>query len=268
MALYDRIGRTYAATRVPDPRLARAIRAALGNDVASLVNVGAGTGAYEPADIPEIVAVEPSAAMRAQRRADRRTDDDGDADGRRRPRVRVLDARAERLPLADDSVDVALTVLSDHHWVDRAAGLRELARVARHRVVLVNCEPDAAEGFWLTRDYLRGFLDLIPAPYRQRPGLWRDELQHLLGGTLTVAPLPVPHDCADGFYPAYWRRPHAYLDPAIRDNISVFRRVAHEEAMERLAADLASGAWQERNRALTAADACDVGLRIVVARLS
>lgn len=253
MPLYDRIGQTYATTRVPDPRLARAIRAAIGADAQSLVNVGAGTGAYEPDDVPDLIAVEPSATMRAQRRT---------------PAARVLDARAERLPLADDSVDVALTVLSDHHWVDRAAGLRELARVARRRVVLVNTEPDAAGAFWLTRDYLPGFLDLIPARYRRRPGAWREELADLLGSTPAVTPLLVPHDCADGFYSAYWRRPHAYLDPAVRDNISVFRRLAHEHAIARLAEDLASGAWQERHHALTTADALDVGLRIVVAELS
>jgi SAM-dependent methyltransferase len=265
MALYDRIGRTYAATRVPDPRLARAIRDAIGDGVRSLVNVGAGTGAYEPRDVPEVIAVEPSAAMRAQRRA---RDDDHDHDaGGARPRVRTIDATAERLPLGDDAVDVALTVLSDHHWADRAAGLRELARVARHRVVLVNSEPDAADDFWLTRDYLRGFHDLIPARYRERPHAWRDELRALLGGNIHVSPLLVPHDCADGFYPAFWRRPHAYLDPRVRDNISVFRRVPHAEALARLAADLDRGAWHDRNGALLTADAHDVGLRIVVADL-
>lgn len=261
MALYDRIGRTYAATRTPDPRLARAIRAAIGEDVGSLVNVGAGTGAYEPDDVPEVIAVEPSAAMRAQRR-------DHDAhDAHGAARVRLVDAHAEHLPLADDSVDVALTVLSDHHWADRAAGLRELARVARKRVVLVNSEPDAADAFWLTRHYLPAFHSLIPERFRV-PGAWRAELRDLLGPRTTFTPLPIPHDCADGFYPAYWRRPHAYLDPAIRDNISVFHRVDHDAAMQRLARDLDSGAWHHRHHQLTTADALDAGLRIVVADLA
>src|SRR5215467_2066714 len=105
--LYDRIGRTYTATRVPDPRLAAAIRAAIGDDARTLVNVGAGAGAYEPTDLDEVVAVEPSPTMTAQRTP--------------RANVRVVTAGAERLPLPDDSVDVALTVLSDHHWTDRAA---------------------------------------------------------------------------------------------------------------------------------------------------
>src|SRR4051794_26755110 len=196
-ALYDRIGRTYAASRAADPRLAAIIRAAIG-DARSVVNVGAGTGAYEPADL-DVIAIEPSPAMTAQRAPD--------------DRARVLTATAEALPLPDDSADVALAILSDHHWADRAAGLRELARVARRRVVLVNAEPAAAAGFWLTRDYLPDFLTLIPARYREQPQRWRDELRATLGGTVSFAPLPIPHDCADGFYHAFWRRPEAYLDP-------------------------------------------------------
>lgn len=252
--LYDRIGRTYATTRVPDPRLAAAIRTAIGDDVATLVNVGAGAGAYEPADLTRVIAVEPSPAMIAQRAP--------------RPDVQVVQAGAERLPLEDAGADVALTVLSDHHWRDRAAGLRELARVARKRVVLVNSEPDAADDFWLTREYLPAFRDLIPARYREQRGLWRAELQALLGGRLSVRPLPVPHDCADGFYAAYWRRPEAYLDATVRDNISVFRRIEHGDAIARLAHDLGTGAWHERHQDLLRRDALDVGLRIVVAELS
>jgi SAM-dependent methyltransferase len=252
--LYDRIGRTYTATRVSDPRLDAAIRDAIGEDVRTLVNVGAGTGAYEPSDL-DVVAVEPSPTMTAQRPP--------------RENVRVVEAAAERLPLADDGVDVALTVFSDHHWPDRAAGLRELARVAARRVVLVNSEPDAADRFWLTREYLPAFHDLIPAPYREQPGLWRRELRELLGtDAITFTALPIPHDCADGFYPAYWRRPHAYLDPAVRDNISVFRRLAHDDAIARLADDLGTGAWHARHEQLLEQETLDAGLRIVVAELS
>jgi SAM-dependent methyltransferase len=253
-ALYDRIGRTYATSRVADPRLAAAIRAAIG-DARSVINVGAGAGAYEPTDL-DVVAVEPAPAMTAQRP--------------RHSSARVLQASAEAIPLPDDHADAALAVLSDHHWTDRAAGLRELARVARCRVVLVNSEPDAAPGFWLTRDYLPDFLTLIPERYRATPGLWRDELRALLGGIVRFAPLPIPHDCADGFYQAFWRRPDAYLDPAIRDNISVFRALPPErvaDATRRLAADLASGAWHDANHALLESESYDAGLRIVVAEL-
>jgi SAM-dependent methyltransferase len=254
-ALYDRIGRTYATSRTPDPRIAARLRAAIGDAPGGVVNVGAGTGAYEPDDL-DVIAIEPSTTMSAQRAA-------GD-------RARVVQASAEALPLADDSVDVALAVLSDHHWTDRAAGLRELARVARRRVVLCNAEPGAQDRFWLTRDYLPSFLDLVPARYRRDPGLWRRELGELLGGTLTVEALPIPHDCRDGFYHAFWRRPEAYINAEIRDNISVFRRLASGEvarAVGRLEADLDSGAWHARNAELLGLEVYDVGLRVVVAEL-
>jgi SAM-dependent methyltransferase len=254
MRLYDRIGHTYATTRAPDPRLAAAIHAAIGDDVRTVVNVGAGTGGYEPRDLT-VIPVEPSPTMTAQRASDDPA------------RARTITASAEALPLPDDSVDVALTIFSDHHWTDRAAGLRELARVARRRVVLVNSEPSAARDFWLTDEYLPGFLELIPQRYRDDPGLWRAELQDLLGGRIRVTPLPVPHDCTDGFYQAYWRRPEAYLDPAIRDNMSVFRLVPHDDAIARLREDLATGAWHDRHAALLTADARDLANRIVVAEL-
>jgi SAM-dependent methyltransferase len=254
-ALYDRIGRTYAASRTPDPRIAACLRAAIGDAPGGVVNVGAGTGAYEPGDL-DVIAIEPSPTMSAQRAP-------GD-------RARVITASAEALPLADDSVDVAMTLLSDHHWADRAAGLRELARVARRRVVLCNVEPAAQPRFWLTRDYLPSFLDLVPERYRVDPGLWRTELEKLLGGRVRVSVVPVPHDCSDGFYHAFWRRPEAYIDAEIRDNISVFRRLAEgdvAEAVERLGADLERGVWRARNAELLASEACDVGLRVVVAEL-
>jgi len=248
MALYDRIGTSYAGSRATDPRIAAAIHAALG-DARSVLNVGAGAGAYEPAD-RDVLAVEPSAVMIAQRPA-------GSA--------RVIEAPAEAIPLPDDSVDAAMTVFSDHHWTDRRRGLRELRRVARGRVVLVNSDPTLVARFWMTRDYVPGFVDLIPPAYRA-PGFWAGELEELLGATRLV-PLPVPHDCADGFYQAYWRRPEAYLRPEIRDNISMFRlvdQVAVRAGIDRLAADLRSGAWRERHRALMTLAELDLGVRVVV----
>jgi SAM-dependent methyltransferase len=250
--LYDRIGTTYAATRHADPRLAAAIRDALG-DAESVVNVGAGSGGYEPDD-REVVAIEPSATMIAQRPPGA---------------TRATRASAERLPLADDSVDASLAILSDHHWRDRAQGLRELRRVARRRVVFVNSDPALAERFWLTREYLPEFLSLIPDPFRA-PGRWVAQLEELLG-PVQLRVLPVPHDCTDGFYQAFWRRPQAYLEPGVRDNISVWRRVpvaAARRALRHLAADLASGAWEERHHDVLARDELDAGLRIVVAELA
>ena len=100
----------------------------------SILNVGAGTGSYEPAD-RSVVAVEPSAVMLAQRARDAA------------PATR---ARAEALPFADRRFDAVMAVLTLHHWADKAAGLRECARVARHRVVLLTWDPDL-NAFWLFR---------------------------------------------------------------------------------------------------------------------
>lgn len=249
---YERIGIGYGDVRRADPRIAARIEAALG-DAGSVLNVGTGTGSYEPAD-REVTGVEPSAAMIAQRPA-------GAAP--------VLQANAEELPFEDGSFDAAMAIFSDHHWGERADGLREMARVARRRVLLLNMDPGQARRFWLTRDYLPGFVDLVPERYR-RAGYWERELRSLWG-KLEVLPVPVPHDCPDGFYQAYWRRPQAYLDRRVRDGISVFHRLPAAEvapATERLRRDLDSGAWEQRYSELSGQPELDVGLRLAVAERS
>ena len=222
---YDNIGRGYTATRREDPRIAEALWRALG-DAQSVLNVGAGAGAYEPAG-RRVLAVEPSDTMIAQRPP------------HAAPAVK---ASAEELPLPDDSFDAVMTVLSDHHWTDRLRALRELRRVARRRVVLFNADPAQAKRFWLTREYLPAFLDLIPERYRE-PGVWEEELGRELD-SVRVQPVLVPHDCRDGFYSAYWRRPEAYLDPGVRAGISVFARLPQanvRHGVTRLRDDLAVG---------------------------
>jgi SAM-dependent methyltransferase len=242
-ALYDRIGVTYTATRGEDPRLAAAIHDALG-DAVTVVNVGAGTGSYEPAD-RKVVAIEPSEVMIAQRAPDA---------------APAIVATAEALPLADASVDAAMAVLTDHHWADRARGLREMRRVARRRAVVFQHDPAVAERFWLTRDYLPTFLR------RLRGKVLADMMRPL--GDVEIRPVPIPHDCRDGFLAAHWRRPHAYLDRAVRAGISVFAMLPEDEvatAVRRLRADLESGAWAERNADILDLDELDLGFRIVVA---
>ena len=238
---YDRIGRSYVATRGEDPRIAAAIHDALG-DARTVLNVGAGAGAYEPHD-REVTAVEPSAVMRAQRPPDA---------------APCIDARAEALPFADGAFDAAMAVLSDHHWDDRIGGLRELRRVSRRALVL-QWDPAWRRAFWLTDQYLRSFARGLEDTFAQ--------VTDTLGAT-RVVPVPIPHDCRDGFLMAYWRRPEAYLDPVVRGNISVFalHPPAEVDAMlERLRADLESGAWAERNADLLERDALDLGYRLVVA---
>jgi SAM-dependent methyltransferase len=250
--LYDTIGTSYRTTRREDPRIQLAIREALA-DAESVLNVGAGTGAYEPRD-RRVVAVEPSEVMVAQRPA-------GTAP--------VVRGEAEALPFENDSFDAAMAIMSDHHWQRRAEGMRELRRVARRRVVLFNADPARWREFWFSRDYLPAILDLVPDPYR-RPGHWLEELSALLGGDLRATPVPIPHDCRDGFYGAYWRRPRRYLERRVRDGISVFAMVPEADvatAVARLRPDLSDGSWQERHADLLELDELDLGYFLVVAEL-
>ena len=237
----------YSSVRREDPRLASRIRAALG-DARTVLNVGAGAGAYEPRDL-DVTAVEPSEVMRAQRPP---------------AAAPAVDAIAEQLPFGDNSFDAAMAVLSDHHWNDHGGGLAEMRRVARRRVVLFTWEPGTQADSWLVRDYLPGFTRLVPTGYTLERTLAR------LGGG-RIEHVPIPHDCRDGFLHAYWRRPRAYLDPRVRAGISVFRLLDPEEvagAVERLAADLESGEWQRRNGALLDLEELDLGYRIVVTELT
>jgi SAM-dependent methyltransferase len=243
--LYDRIATAYTGTRRSDPRIAGLIWTALG-DARSVVNVGAGTGAYEPTD-REVIAIEPSAGMIAQRPSDAPP---------------VIQAAAERLPLADDSVDAAMAVLTLHHWTDYRRGLLELRRVARKRVVVATWDPAFSKRFWLTRDYFR---ELGRRDAARFPSL--EAQVRGLGGAAVIA-VPIPHDCRDGFEGAFWRRPGAYLDPAVRAGISTFHLCSEAELAEplrRLRADLESGRWIERNGALLEREELDLGYRLLVA---
>jgi SAM-dependent methyltransferase len=177
----------------------------------SVVNVGAGTGSYEPGD-REVTAVEPSAVMIAQR-----------PEGR----APVVQATAEALPLEDDSVDAAMAIFTDHHWEDRTAGLRELRRVARERVVMVNADPATIGDFWLARQYMPGFARIAPERYRE-PGYWAAELGELLG-EVEIVPIPITADCQDGFLGSWWRRPEALLDPVVQAGNSVLQVLPEEE---------------------------------------
>jgi SAM-dependent methyltransferase len=245
---YDEYGAGYATVRRPDPRIAAAIRTALG-DVESVVNVGAGTGAYEPPDL-RVVPVEPSATMRTQRPPDAPP---------------ALAGSAEALPLGDGAVEAALAVLTMHHWEDQARGLAELRRVARRRAVLLTWDPAFEGALWLVRDYLPELAAL------DRGRFWTlGQVARALGPS-RVEPVPIPHDCTDGFMGAYWRRPERYLDPAVRPGMSTFNLIppeALDRGLAQLAADLESGAWHERNAELLERDELDLGYRLVVAELS
>jgi len=244
--LYDRIGTGYPATRRTEPRIAARIDAALGT-AGTVVNVGAGTGSYEPPG-RRVTAVEPSAVMLGQRPS-------GAA-----PAVQAV---AESLPFANASFDAAMAVWTVHHWADPAAGLAELGRVARDRVVVATWDPAFRGEFWITDRYLP---EIRKADASAFPSI--EAIAAALGGRVRVTPLPIPHDCADGFLGAFWARPEAYLDPAVHAGMSSLATADPESiavGLARLAADLASGDWDARYGGLRALDELDLGYRLVIA---
>lgn len=243
---YDRIGRSYSRNRRADPRIAAQIRAAVG-DATSVLDVGAGTGSYEPG-LRGVIAVEPSRVMIAQR-----LDDAAPA----------AQALAEALPFRDQRFDAAIAILTVHHWRHLAHGIDEMRRVARRRVVVLTWDPEVfAARFWFARDYLP---EALEAEAQRKVTTVSDVVAAL--GRCSVEAVPVPHDCADGFFGAYWRRPAAYLEPDVRACISAFAQLGENivrPAVERLAADLSSGAWERRYGQLHALDAIDLGYRLVI----
>lgn len=246
-AAYDRIGRGYSDVRRPDPRIAARIDAALG-DAHTVLNVGAGAGSYEPAD-REVVAVEPSAEMIGQRPA-------GSAP--------VVQANAEDLPFDNDSFDAAMAVLTVHHWADREAGLREMLRVARRRLVVVAFDPEALEHLWIAGEYFPGILKL-----KRSSAAGSMDLAAALTAA-TVSPLPVPRDCEDHFFAALWARPEMLFDDEVVRPMWVWQSISEESrraGRKRLAADLESGAWEERYGHLLELQELDVGLRLVVCEI-
>jgi len=239
-AKYDIIGINYAQLRKSDPHIAAIIDNALGS-AQTVLNVGAGTGSYEPAD-RQLTAIEPSLEMIRQR-----------VPGA----AKAIQASADNLPFDNNSFDASMAILTIHHWPDKEAGLREMRRVTRERIILLTFDP--AHRPWLT-DYLPGLVTLDEA---QMPKL--SDYERWLG-PVQISPVPVPHDCSDGFLYAYWRRPAAYLDPRLRSGSSSFWASRDiEEGLRKLEQDLATGEWERRYPELLALDAYDAGYRLVIA---
>jgi SAM-dependent methyltransferase len=238
---YDAIGKTYADRRHGDPRIASAIESAIeGCD--SILNVGAGTGSYEPRTA-RIIGAEPSRTMIAQRPV-------GAAP--------CVQSRAEALPFRDNSFDAVLAILTVHHWRDQSKGLLECLRVARSRVVLFTNDFDVCAKFWL--------FDYVPALLQADRHLFISMAQYKESfGPVEIRRVPIPADCQDGFLGAYWKRPTAYLDPLVRESISAFSKIGNVDApLARLRHDIASGEWVQRYADLISVRELDLGYRIVV----
>jgi SAM-dependent methyltransferase len=244
---YDQHGHAYSIYRRPDPQIASYIHAALG-DARIVANVGAGTGSYEPDD-RYVLAFEPSQVMRAQRSAEL---------------TPAIAAHAESLPLDDDSVDAAMAILTVHHWTDPVAGLRQLRRIARGAVAVLTVDVTMLPRYWLVAEYVPEVIDIDKQCF---PAI--ELITESLGGTSSVESVPIPSDCTDGFVEAYWARPEAFLDDHIRAVQGTWKGLppgVESRAISMLAADLASGRWDERHGHLRRQTFWDAGLVLVVSR--
>jgi len=241
---YEQHGRTYARFRQSDPRIAEHITRALG-DARTVINVGAGAGSYEPED-RWVLAIEPSATMRGQRSADA---------------APAIAARAEALPLDDDAVDAAMACVTIHHWEPPEAGLAEMRRVARSRVVVFTFELGCLPAW--QQDYLADGLAIERPRF---PSLER--IARALGGRVRIEHVPTPGDCVDGFFEGFWRQPEALLDPEVRASQSMWALLepgVERRIIDRLGRDLASGAWDAKHGHLRELTSYDGALRLVIA---
>jgi len=222
---YNKYGQGYSGHRQTEPEIAQYIDRALG-PARTVLNVGAGSGSYEPTD-RYVVAVEPSVAMRRQRLQLHRTP--------------AVDAKADHLPFDDGSFDVATAFLTIHHWPDLAKGLKEVRRVTRGPIVILTYDPDALDTFWNV-EYFPEVVEVERQRY-VRIG----DLISVLGGTCRVEEIPVPLHCVDGFQEAFYGRPEAFLYEEVRSAMSAWGFIREQEVLvRRLAEALASGEWDKK----------------------
>lgn len=243
---YETHGAGYGMVRRADPRIGALVHAQLG-PARTVLNVGAGAGSYEPLD-RVVTAVEPSASMRSQRPAHLTT---------------AIDATAEHLPFDDNAFDAAMATITVHQWADTDRGLREMRRVATGPVVVLTFDSTALDLLWLA-DYVP---ELIAAERRRYPAI--AHVADVLGGNVTVQPVPVSADCTDGFTEAFYARPEGFLDPAVRRSQSAWGFVDDAViavAIGRLADDIESGAWDRRYGHLRGQAQFEGSLRLITAR--
>ena len=242
--LYDDIGIEYSVGRCTDPEIAQQLYSEL-EGATRIVNIGAGTGSYEPAKF-DLIALEPSAEMISQRTTGAHP---------------VVQAGAEKIPFEQDSFSHAMTVLSMHHWRNRVVAFSEINRVTTEKFVAITWDPKA-EPFWLTKEYFPQIYqnDLTIFPGLEEMSLHFDDVK--------MSPLLIPANCQDGFLAAFWKRPYAYLESRVRQSMSPFSRIGDlTDGLRKLESDLASGKWKSNNHALLNAESLDVGYRLVTATI-
>lgn len=242
---YGTIGEGYARIRRPDPRIAEQFHAALG-DARTVLNVGAGAGSYEPLD-REVTAVEPSASMRAQRPPELSP---------------AVDATADHLPFSDGAFDASMASVTVHQWPDPAAGLAEMRRVTTGPVVILTFDPKPAD--WWLPDYIP---ELFEVEGQRMPPL--ELIADALGGDVEIRTVMIPAQCTDRFMQALFARPEQVLDADVRRATSAWSFVdagVVNAFVERIGADLQSGAWDERYGRFRELPEFDGGMRLVIGR--
>lgn len=242
--IYDDIGLGYNVTRRTDPKIAKQIEKNL-VDATKIINLGAGTGSYEPLGV-DLIAVEPSKLMIEQRAANA---------------YPVKQAFADNLPFRSNYFSHAMTVLSMHHWQNRRAAFSEIKRVTTDKFVAVTWFPHLAD-FWLTKDY---FPEIHQLDSQAFPSLDEFEAEF---NSLEITPLLVPEDCQDGFLACFWKRPTAYLQQSVRKGMSTFSKIRNlDDGLWQLENDLKTGLWHKKNSHILESTELDVGYRIVTAKL-
>lgn len=245
-ANYATIGTGYSMLRQPDPRVAAFINSALG-DSRIVLNVGAGAGSYEPLD-REVVAVEPSASMRAQRPSHLPT---------------AIDAIAEKLPFGNQHFDASMATFTVHQWSDLEAGLKEMRRVTRGAVVILTCDPTKVQDFWLNL-YAP---EVLATEARRYPSL--EQITAIMGGHSEIQSVPIPLQCKDGFNEAYYGRPEKLIDKNTRMACSAWSFIeAHisEQYVQNLQRDITEGVWDSQFGHLRTQPEYNGSLRLVVSR--
>ena len=223
---YDKFGQQYAGYRQTDPRIAAYVHKEL-ESANTIINVGAGTGSYEPVD-KYVIAIEPSFAMRQQR------------DNSKLP---AINAKADNLPFDDGAFDASMAMITIHHWPDIDKGLKELRRITKGQVVVMSFDPNHLNDFW-NASYFPEVVEVEKARY---PTI--ESIRYSLGGQCKVVPIPVPLDCKDGFQEAFYGRPEAFLEKQIRLSQSAWGFISaakQEEIVERLKNDLENGNWDKK----------------------